>query len=92
MSFTAVPIADTDMPATARKGGRASNVPAIQEFLSSVQPGSWYQMLSEDDDKGHPVNRVTQIRKLITDTGGFDMKTSAIETGKRYHVYVRIAQ
>lgn len=91
MTFTAVPIADADMPAAAKRGGRQSNEPAIRAFLNTVQPGAWYQMLSEDDDKGHPVNRVTQVRKIITDTGGFDLKTSAIESGKRYHVFVRVA-
>lgn len=92
MTFTAVPVADADMPATARKGGRQSNEPAIREFLGSIPPGTWVQMLSADDDKGHPVNRVTQIRKIITESGGFDMRTDAIESGKRYNVFVRIAQ
>lgn len=91
MTFTAVPVSDADMPAAAKRGGRQSNEPAIREFLTTVAPGGWNQMLSTDDDKGHPVNRVTQIRKIIGETGGFDMKTSAIESGKRYHVYVKIA-
>lgn len=91
MTFTAVPVAESDMPAAAKRGGRQSNVPAIKAFLDAIEPGNWYQMLSADDDKGHPVNRVTQIRKLVQESGGFDLKTSAIETGKRYHVYVRVA-
>lgn len=89
MTFTAVPVADADMPVAAKKGGRQSNEPAIREFLASVQPGNWYEMISGDDDKGHPVNRVTQIRKIVGDE--FDVKTSALETGKRYRVFVRIA-
>jgi hypothetical protein len=89
MTFTAVPIADTDMPVAAKKGGRQSNEPAIREFLANVQPGNWYEMISGDDDKGHPVNRVTQIRKITGEE--FDVKTSALETGKRYRVFVRIA-
>ena len=89
MTFTAVPIADADLPVAAKKGGRQSNEPAIREFLTSVQPGNWYEMLSADDDKGHPVNRVTQIRKIAGDQ--FDVKTSVLETGKRYRVFVRIA-
>ena len=92
MTFTAVPVADNDLPATARKGGRQSNLPAIRSFLESIEPGSWYQMISADDDKGHPVNRVTQIRKLIKEEGGFDMRTDPIASGKRYQVYVRVAQ
>lgn len=92
MTFTAVPVAENEMPTTARRGGRQSNLPAIKGFLDSIEPGSWYQMVSADDDKGHPVNRVTQIRKLIKETGGFDIRTDAIESGKRYQVYVRVAQ
>lgn len=89
MTFTAVPIADADMPVAAKKGGRTSNEPAIREFLAGVQPGNWYEMVSGDDDKGHPVNRVTQIRKIAGEE--FTVKTDPIETGKRYRVFVRIA-
>lgn len=89
MSFTAVPVADADMPVAAKKGGRQSNEPAIREFLAAVEPGNWYEMISGDDDKGHPVNRVTQIRKIAGDQ--FDVKTSVLETGKRYRVFVRVA-
>lgn len=89
MTFTAVPIADSDLPVAAKKGGRQSNEPAIREFLAAVQPGNWYEMISGDDDKAHPVNRVTQIRKLAGDA--FEVKTSVLETGKRYRVFVRIA-
>ncbi|MET0466484.1 MAG: hypothetical protein ABW007_25220 [Chitinophagaceae bacterium] len=89
MTFTAVPVSDADMPVAAKKGGRQSNEPAIREFLSNVEPGNWYEMISGDDDKGHPVNRVTQIRKIAADQ--FDVKTAVLETGKRYRVFVRVA-
>lgn len=89
MTFTAVPVSDADMPVKAQRGGRQSNLPAIKEFLASVKPGSWYRMESPDADGGHPVNRVTQVRKEAGD--GFEIKTDAIESGKRYRVYVRIA-
>lgn len=89
MTFTAVPIADADMPVAAKKGGRQSNEPAIREFLAGVTPGQWFEMISGDDDKAHPVNRVTQIRKIAGEE--FDVKTNAIETGKRYRVFVKIS-
>ena len=67
MTFTATPIdrAQCRTPGK-RGGGRQSNVPAIEEFLRSVtEPGVTYQMGSPDADGGHPVNRITQLRKLV---------------------------
>ena len=90
MSFTATPIDRTTMPAPGKRGGgRQSNVPAIEAFLQSVtEPGVTYQMGSPDEDGGHPVNRITQLRKLAGEK--FKVETSPIESGKRYYVFVTL--
>ena len=78
------------MPKPGKKGGRTSNVPAIEAFLASItEPGVTYQMGSPDADGGHPVNRVTQVRKLAGET--YKVETSPIESGKRYMVFVTLA-
>lgn len=90
MSFTLVPVADADMPAPGKRGGRASNLPAIREFLAQITtPGQKYEMRSADEDGGHPVNRVTQIRKEAGET--FKVMTAPIESGKRYRVFIELA-
>jgi hypothetical protein len=43
-------------------------------------------MKSADDDGGHPVNRIAQIRKAAGDK--LKVETSPIESGKRYRVFV----
>lgn len=45
-------------------------------------------MGSSDEDGGHPVNRVTQVRKLAGEK--FKVETSPIESGKRYRVFVTL--
>ena len=88
MAFTAVPIAPEDKPAPGKRGGRASNVPAIEQFLGSItQPGT-YEMRSTEEDGGHPVNRISQIRKAAGTV--FKVETSPIESGKRYRVFVTL--
>lgn len=77
------------MPRPGKRGGRTSNAPAIEAFLAScTEPGTTYQMGSPDPDGGHPVNRVTQVRKLAGDS--FKVETSPIESGKRYFVFVTL--
>lgn len=90
MTFTAIPIKREDMPAKSKRGGRASNVPAIEAFLSSVtEPGATYEMGSTDEDGGHPVNRVAQVKKVAGEK--FKVETSPIESGKRYRIFVTLA-
>lgn len=88
MTFTAVPISRDAMPKPAKRGGRASNVPAIEAFLASIQTPGTYEMGSSDEDGGHPVNRVTQVRKLAGEK--FKVETSPIESGKRYRVFITL--
>jgi hypothetical protein len=86
LAFTAVAIDPADKPAPGKRGGRASNVPAIENFLSSITEPGTYEMRSPDEDGGHPVNRIAQIRKAAGDN--FKVETSPIESGKRYRVFV----
>jgi len=86
LAFTAVPIDPKDKPAPGKRGGRASNVPAIEGFLASITEPGTYEMRSPDEDGGHPVNRIAQIRKAAGP--GFKVETSPIESGKRYRVFV----
>lgn len=86
LAFTAVAIDPKDKPAPGKRGGRASNVPAIEQFLQSITEPGTYEMRSPDEDGGHPVNRIAQIRKAAGP--GFKVETSPIESGKRYRVFV----
>lgn len=86
LAFTAVAIAPEDKPPAGKRGGRASNVPAIEAFLTSITEPGTYEMRSPDEDGGHPVNRIAQIRKAAGDA--FKVETSPIESGKRYRVFV----
>jgi len=86
LAFTAVAIAPEDKPAPGKRGGRASNVPAITAFLDGITEPGTYEMRSPDEDGGHPVNRIAQIRKAAGDN--FKVETSPIESGKRYRVFV----
>jgi hypothetical protein len=90
MTFTATPIDRSVMPAPGKRGGgRQSNLPAIEAFLAScTEPGVTYQMGSPDADGGHPVNRITQLRKLAGEK--FKIETSPIESGKRYYVFATL--
>lgn len=89
VTFTATPVDRATMPTPGKRGGRQSNTPAIEAFLAScTEPGTTYQMGSPDPDGGHPVNRVTQVRKLAGER--FKVETSPIESGKRYFVFVTL--
>lgn len=90
MSFAATPVDRSTMPQPGKRGGgRTSNLPAIEAFLASVtEPGVTYQMGSPDADGGHPVNRITQLRKLAGEK--FKIETSPIESGKRYYVFATL--
>jgi hypothetical protein len=89
LSFTAVAISPEDKPAPGKRGGRASNVPAIEAFLQSINEPGTYEMRSPDEDGGHPVNRIAQIRKAAGEA--FKVETSPIESGKRYRVFVTLS-
>jgi hypothetical protein len=88
LAFTAVAIDPADKPAPGKRGGRASNVPAIEQFLASITTPGTYEMRSPDEDGGHPVNRIAQIRKAAGEA--FKVETSPIESGKRYRVFVTL--
>lgn len=91
MTFTAVTVDRATMPTPSKRGGRASNEPAIIEFLKTVtEPNVTVEMVSGDKDGGHPVNRVTQIRKINKEqfASSLTIETAPIESGKRYRVYV----
>lgn len=88
MTFTAVPISRDAMPKPAKRGGRTSNLPAIEAFLASIDSPGTYEMGSSDEDGGHPVNRVTQVRKLAGEK--FKVETAPIESGKRYRVFITL--
>lgn len=88
MTFTAVPIKREEMPKPAKRGGRASNVPAIEAFLASITSPGTYEMGSSDEDGGHPVNRVAQVKKVAGEK--FKVETSPIESGKRYRIFVTL--
>jgi hypothetical protein len=88
LTFTAVAIDPKDKPAPGKRGGRSSNVPAIEAFLASITEPGTYEMRSPDEDGGHPVNRIAQIRKAAGTV--FKVETSPIESGKRYRVFVTL--
>lgn len=90
MAFTAVPVNREEMPAPGKRGGRTSNIPAIEGFLNSITEPGTYQMRSPDEDGAHPVNRITQIRKVAGDR--FKVETSPLEAGKRYLVFVTLPE
>lgn len=90
MTFTAIPIKREDMPKPSKRGGRASNVPAIEGFLTTVtEPNTTYEMGSADEDGGHPVNRVAQVKKVAGEK--YKVETAPIESGKRYRIFVTLA-
>lgn len=83
------PVPVTEMPEAPRKGGRASNAPAMEAWLQQLQPGQTYELASLDEDGGHSVNRVTQLRKVAGE--GFKIETRPIEPGKRYRIFATVA-
>ena len=86
VTFTAEPISREDIPAAGKRGGRPANIPAIEAFLNSLTVPGTYEMKSADEDGGHPVNRITQIRKVAGDR--FKVETAPLDSGKRYRVFV----
>jgi len=92
VTFTAVAVPREEMPPVAKRGGRPSNGPAIETFLNSITEPGTYEMRSADDDGGHPVNRISQIRKTVKGySRPFTVETSPLESGKRYRVFVTLA-
>lgn len=83
------PVPVSDLPPAPKKGGRSSNVPAFEAWLAQLAPGQTYELASIDEDGGHPVGRVSQIRKVAGDA--FKIETRAIEVGKRYRIFATVA-
>jgi hypothetical protein len=86
LAFTPVAIEREAMPPAGKRGGRSSNVPAIENFLASLTTPGTYEMRSPDEDGAHPVNRISQIRKIAGER--FKVETSPVDSGKRYRVFV----
>lgn len=86
------PVPVTDLPPASKRGGRVSNDEAYATWLSQLQPGSTYELASTEDDQAHPVNRVTQIRKVVKERfpGQFKIDTRPVEPGKRYRIYATV--
>lgn len=92
------PITLDQIPAPARKGTRASNVPAMTKWLEALKEGSTYQLpdpVGEDDS--HPVNRVTQFKKVAASVAAakglkMEVTTRPQEVGKRYFIYVTVSK
>ena len=82
-----VPV-DSLPPAT--RGGRVSREPAFKAWLEKLQPNQTYELASADEDGGHPVSRVTQLRKIAGE--GFKVDTRALDgqSGKRYRIFVTV--
>lgn len=91
VSFTAVAIQRETMPQPGKRGGRASNVPAIEGFLDSLNAPGTFEMRSPDEDGGHPVNRIAQIRKAA-ETHSYKVETAPIQSGKRYRVFITVPE
>ena len=86
MTDFGAPVPVTELPPVAARGGRQSNVPALTKWLEAIAPTGTFELASKDADGGHPVSRVTQLRKLA-EPMGIKVDTRAIETGKRYRIY-----
>lgn len=89
MTDFGAPIKVDELPPQTNRGGRQSNEPALQAWLAALEPGNTYELKSNDKDGGHPVSRVTQLRKLAGE--GFKVETRALESGKRYRIFATIA-
>ena len=80
------PVPVTELPPMATKGGRQSNEPALTEWLNKIGSNGTYELASKDEDSGHPVSRVTQLRKLAEPLN-VKIDTRAIVPGKRYRIF-----
>ena len=86
MTDFGAPVPVTELPPMATRGGRQSNEPALTAWLEAIKTPGTFELASKDEDGGHPVSRVTQLRKLATPMG-ITIDTRAIITGKRYRIY-----
>lgn len=82
------PVAVTELP-PASSGGRKSVAPALEAWLKQLAPGNTYELGSKDADGGHPLSRVSQLRKVAGD--GFKVETRPIVPGKRYRIFATVA-
>jgi len=76
------------VPEATGKGGRKSITPAMEVWLGKIEPGKTAQLPSKDEDGGHPVSRVSQLRKAAGTA--FKIETRPIIPGKRYAIYATV--
>jgi hypothetical protein len=63
-----------------------------EKWLAQLAPGGTFELASADEDGGHPVNRVTQIRKVaLASYPNVKVETRPIEPGKRYRIFATVA-
>lgn len=86
MTDFGAPVPVSELPPLATRGGRQSNEPALTSWLDAIGATGTFELASKDEDGGHPVSRVTQLRKLA-EPKQIKIDTRAIVTGKRYRVF-----
>lgn len=83
------PVPVTELPPASSRGGRKSVAPALETWLKQLEPGNTYELGSKDEDGGHPLSRVTQLRKIAGE--GFKVETRPLVAGKRYRIFATVA-
>lgn len=86
MTDFGAPVPVSELPPLATRGGRQSNEPALTAWLDAIAQTGTFELASKDEDGGHPVSRVTQLRKLA-EAKQIKIDTRAIVTGKRYRIF-----
>ena len=79
------PVKVDALPPAPSRGGKASLKPAMLAWLQSLPNDGTYELVSSDSDKGHPTNRVAQMRELAG--AEYTIDTRTLETGKRYRIF-----
>jgi hypothetical protein len=87
MDFGApVPVTESEVPKGSSRG-RKSALPALQTWIAQLTPGQSFELASPDGE-GHPVSRVSQIRKVGGET--VTIRTYPVQPGKRYRIFAHI--
>jgi len=82
------PVYVDELPPASSKGGRTSNVPALEAWLGKIDAGRTAELPSKDEDGGHPVSRVTQVRKVAGTA--WKIETRPVVPGKRYRIFATL--